>query len=130
MYKKFFNTDKMTQPLSVLTGVTAGLTEAFVVVSFELVKIRLQDKSNAGKYKNTIDAVQKIYAEEGALAFFKGLEATLWRHGVWNGVRFRSLKCFFFTECKNGCSFYSCWLMFRVGILWLHSLHPLHPPPC
>lgn len=42
----------------------------------------------AGKYKNTIDCVKKIYAEEGARAFFKGLEATLWRHGSWNGVYF------------------------------------------
>jgi hypothetical protein len=35
-----------------------------VVVSFDLVKIRLQDKANAGKYKNTMDCVQKIYAQE------------------------------------------------------------------
>jgi len=42
----------------------------------------------AGRYKNTIDCVAKIFKEEGPLAFFKGLEATLWRHGVWNGGYF------------------------------------------
>lgn len=30
----------------------------------------------------------KILKEEGPLAFFKGLEATLWRHAVWNGGYF------------------------------------------
>ena len=37
---------KPSQSLSILTGVSAGCTEAFLVVSFELVKIRLQDKNN------------------------------------------------------------------------------------
>jgi solute carrier family 25 2-oxodicarboxylate transporter 21 len=60
--------------------VCAGLTEAFLVVPFELVKIRLQDKSNAGKYSNTMDAVVKIAKSEGILTFYKGLESTLWRH--------------------------------------------------
>ena len=32
--------------LSVMTGVSAGVTEAFIVASFELVKIRLQNKAN------------------------------------------------------------------------------------
>ena len=45
--------------LPVLTGVSAGCTEAFVVVPFDLVKIRLQDKQSAGKYKNTMDCVRK-----------------------------------------------------------------------
>jgi solute carrier family 25 2-oxodicarboxylate transporter 21 len=40
--------DKVTQPLSVATGISAGATEAFLVVSFDLVKIRLQDKRNVG----------------------------------------------------------------------------------
>ncbi|KAJ3085162.1 hypothetical protein HK102_000253 [Quaeritorhiza haematococci] len=80
------------QGLSIATGVSAGSTEALVVVSFELVKIRLQDKANAGKYKNTMDAVAKIFREEGPLAFFKGLEATIWRHATWNGGYFGVIK--------------------------------------
>jgi solute carrier family 25 2-oxodicarboxylate transporter 21 len=46
LYKRIFGMDKITQPLSILTGMSAGATEAFLVISFELVKIRLQDKNN------------------------------------------------------------------------------------
>ncbi|KAK9766398.1 hypothetical protein K7432_004537 [Basidiobolus ranarum] len=88
MYKNLFGMPKMTQSLSILTGVSAGVTEAFLVVSFELVKIRLQDKSSAGKYTGTMDCVRKILAQEGPLAFFKGLEATIYRHAFWNGGYF------------------------------------------
>lgn len=44
-YRNLFGQQSMTQSLSVLTGATAGCTEAFVVVPFELVKIRLQGSS-------------------------------------------------------------------------------------
>lgn len=87
--------------LPVMTGVAAGYyfiialwltafrcTEAFVVVPFDLVKIRLQDKASAGRYANTMDCVRKIIAEEGLFSFYKGSESTLWRHGVWSGVYF------------------------------------------
>lgn len=88
LYLNLTGKSRMDQPLSVLTGVSAGITEAFVVVSFELVKIRMQDKANAGRYRNTLDCVLKIAREEGPLAFFKGLEATVWRHAAWNGGYF------------------------------------------
>jgi hypothetical protein len=88
-YRRFFKVEgKMPQHLVTLTGVSAGCTEAFVVVSFELVKIRLQDKNSAGKYTSTMDCILKILKNEGPLAFFKGLEATLWRHATWNGGYF------------------------------------------
>jgi len=45
-YMEMLGRKKMTQGLSIATGVSAGMTEAFVVVSFELVKIRMQDKAN------------------------------------------------------------------------------------
>ncbi|RYO92370.1 hypothetical protein DL766_000338 [Monosporascus sp. MC13-8B] len=48
IYRKAFGAEKMTQSLSILTGASAGATESFVVVPFELVKIRLQDKTSAG----------------------------------------------------------------------------------
>jgi solute carrier family 25 (mitochondrial 2-oxodicarboxylate transporter), member 21 len=79
-YKKTFGMDKMTQSLSVLTGATAGATETIVVVPFELVKIRLQDKAQAAKYKGAGDAVIKIIQQEGPLALYNGFEATLWRY--------------------------------------------------
>ncbi|KKA19042.1 Mitochondrial 2-oxodicarboxylate carrier 1 [Rasamsonia emersonii CBS 393.64] len=87
-YRKLFGVQKQTQSLAVLTGATAGATEAFVVVPFELVKIRLQDKASAGKYKGMLDVVGKIIKEEGPLALYNGLESTLWRHILWNGGYF------------------------------------------
>ncbi|KAJ3006762.1 hypothetical protein HKX48_009488, partial [Thoreauomyces humboldtii] len=86
-YKQRFGV-KDSQGLAIATGVSAGCTEALVVVSFDLVKIRLQDKRNHGKYKNTMDCVATIMREEGFAGFFKGLEATVLRHAVWNGGYF------------------------------------------
>jgi solute carrier family 25 2-oxodicarboxylate transporter 21 len=87
-YRDMFGVQKMNQSLSILTGATAGATEAFVVVPFELVKIRLQDKASAGKYTSTLDAVTKIIKAEGPLALYNGLESTMWRHILWNAGYF------------------------------------------
>lgn len=99
----------MSQSLSVLTGATAGVTESFVVVPFELVKIRLQgkairgdygfrlrmtdvdvstDKAQASKYNGMIDCVTKIIRQEGPLTLYQGLESTMWRHALWNSGYF------------------------------------------
>ena len=78
-YKNLFGVPTMTQPLSILTGATAGATETFVVVPFELVKIRLQDAANAGRYRGAADALVKIVREEGILALYNGFEVTMWR---------------------------------------------------
>lgn len=87
-YRTVFGVPKMTQPLSILTGATAGATEAFVVVPFELVKIRLQDKAQAHKYSGMLDCVQKIVRQEGILTLYQGLESTMWRHILWNAGYF------------------------------------------
>jgi solute carrier family 25 (mitochondrial 2-oxodicarboxylate transporter), member 21 len=83
-----FGVAKMNQSLSILTGASAGATEAFVVVPFELVKIRLQDKAQAHKYNGMVDCVQKIVRQEGILTLYQGLESTLWRHILWNAGYF------------------------------------------
>lgn len=87
-YRTAFGIEKMNQSLSILTGATAGATESFVVVPFELVKIRLQDRASAGKYTGMIDVVTKIVKAEGPLAMYNGLESTLWRHILWNAGYF------------------------------------------
>ncbi|KAI0845814.1 mitochondrial 2-oxodicarboxylate carrier 1 [Daldinia vernicosa] len=87
-YRKAFGVDKMNQSLSILTGASAGATESFVVVPFELVKIRLQDKASAGKYTGMIDVVAKTIKNEGVLAMYNGLESTMWRHILWNAGYF------------------------------------------
>lgn len=90
-YRKAFGQEKMTQSLSVLTGATAGATESFVVVPFELVKIRLQDKAQASKYNGMLDCVSKIIKNEGPLTLYQGLESTMWRHILWNAGYFGSI---------------------------------------
>lgn len=92
LYQKIFNVEKLDQKLTVLTGVSAGVTEAFVVVPFDLVKIRMQDRNSATLYKNTTDCFLKILRGEGPLAFFNGLEATMFRHGTWTGCYFASIS--------------------------------------
>ena len=87
-YRRLFGVEKATQPLAILTGATAGATEAFVVVPFELVKIRLQDRAQASKYNGIIDCVVKTVRAEGPLAMYNGLESTLWRHISWNAGYF------------------------------------------
>lgn len=87
-YRSAFGIPKMTQGLAVLTGATAGATEALVVVPFEMVKIRLQDRASAGKYNGMLDCVKKIVSQEGPLALYGGLESTMWRHILWNAGYF------------------------------------------
>ena len=87
-YRNAFGVDKMSQSLSILTGASAGATESFVVVPFELVKIRLQDRTSAGRYNGPVDAVLKIMKQEGPLALYNGLESTMWRHVLWNAGYF------------------------------------------
>ncbi|CAG9999117.1 unnamed protein product [Clonostachys byssicola] len=88
IYRNLFGVEKMTQGLSVLTGASAGATESFVVVPFELVKIRLQDKASAGKYNGALDVVSKTIKSDGLLGLYQGLESTLWRHILWNAGYF------------------------------------------
>ncbi|MCJ1436333.1 Mitochondrial 2-oxodicarboxylate carrier 2 [Xylographa pallens] len=88
VYRNMFGIAKMDQKLSILTGASAGATEAFVVVPFELIKIRLQDRASAGKYNGMIDCVVKTVRAEGPLALYNGLESTLWRHILWNAGYF------------------------------------------
>ena len=87
-YRDLFGVQKANQSLAILTGATAGATEAFVVVPFELVKIRLQDRASAGKYSGIVDCVAKTVKNEGPLALYNGLESTLWRHILWNAGYF------------------------------------------
>lgn len=86
IYKNLFGVPTMTQSLAVLTGATAGATESFVVVPFELVKIKLQDKTS--KFNGMGEVVKHIIKADGALGLYKGLESTLWRHISWNAGYF------------------------------------------
>ncbi|KIK55712.1 hypothetical protein GYMLUDRAFT_47671 [Collybiopsis luxurians FD-317 M1] len=87
-YLDLFGEKKMNQQLSILTGCSAGATESFVVVPFELVKIRLQDKASASLYSGPMDVVRQIIKKEGLLGMYNGMESTFWRHLWWNGGYF------------------------------------------
>lgn len=88
LYRNLFGLTKHNQTTAILSGATAGATEAFVVVPFELVKIRLQDSASAGKYSGIMDCLRKTIAAEGPLALYNGLESTAWRHILWNSGYF------------------------------------------
>ena len=87
-YQTIFNFPAHPQFGAICAGVCAGLTEAFVVVPFELVKIRMQSLENLSKYRSSMHCLQCVIKEEGLLALYAGLEATLWRHASWNGGYF------------------------------------------
>lgn len=76
------------QLISIVTGVCTGITEAILVSSFELVKIRMQDRANVSLYANTMDCTKKIWRDEGPLTFLRGIESAIWRNGCWNGAYF------------------------------------------
>ena len=80
---------KMNQKLSILTGCSAGVTESFIVVPFELVKIKLQDKTST--FKGPMDVLRHIVKKDGLLGLYSGMEATMWRHFWWNGGFFGSI---------------------------------------
>ena len=56
---------KNTQSLAILTGCFAGASESIVVTPFELVKIRLQDKSST--FKGPLDVVRHSFKTSGPL---------------------------------------------------------------
>jgi len=85
-YMNLTGESKMTQQLSILTGCSAGATESFVVVPFELVKIKLQDKLST--FAGPMDVVKQVIRKEGVLGLYNGMEATFWRHLWWNGGYF------------------------------------------
>ncbi|KAL9710776.1 hypothetical protein Ac2012v2_006313 [Leucoagaricus gongylophorus] len=82
---------RMTQSLSIITGCSAGATESFVVVPFELVKIKLQDKTLASTYKGPMDVVKQTVHKHGILGLYAGMESTFWRHLYWNGGYFGTI---------------------------------------
>ncbi|KAF7297072.1 ODC2-mitochondrial 2-oxodicarboxylate carrier [Mycena indigotica] len=85
-YLAYSGESKMTPNLSILTGCSAGATESFVVVPFELVKIKLQDKTST--FAGPMAVVRHIIATDGLLGLYAGMESTFWRHVWWNGGYF------------------------------------------
>ncbi|CAO3636371.1 unnamed protein product [Cunninghamella blakesleeana] len=92
IYQRYLGLKNDSIPkLALATGFTSGVAEALAITPFELVKVRLQDKLNADKYKNAYDALKKIAKQEGILSLYNGFEATIWRQGLWNMMYFGSI---------------------------------------
>lgn len=89
-YKKFFSdaSGRLSGLGYAAAGCCAGMTEAVVNCPFELVKVRMQARSNAKLYKNTMHAAKLIVDTEGPLTLYRGFGSMLWRNGVWNGAYF------------------------------------------
>jgi len=75
-----------------MAGVCAGVTEALIVTPFEVVKVRLQTETQVSlkDQAGVFSTARQIVAEGGygQSGLYKGLTATLWRHGVFSGVYF------------------------------------------
>ncbi|CCH59240.1 hypothetical protein TBLA_0B04020 [Henningerozyma blattae CBS 6284] len=87
-YKRLFP-NVGAQSIATLSGASAGICEAFVVVPFELVKIRLQDRNSV--FKGPLDVLRNLIKKEGVFSIYNGLESTLWRQSVWNAGYFGSI---------------------------------------
>lgn len=88
MYAGMFGiTDgKINQTISIMSGASAGIVEACVIVPFELVKVQLQDKATT--FKGPMDVVRHVIKKDGFIGLYGGLEATVWRHAFWNSGYF------------------------------------------
>ena len=76
---------------AVVTGCLAGATESLMVVPFELVKVRLQDRAQRSLYRGPMDVVRHIVRQDGYAGLYRGLPATMIRHVMWNGGYFGSI---------------------------------------
>lgn len=93
-YKKMFlfGAPSPTAMTFTLAGLCSGLTEAFVINPFEVVKVRLQAERNVSltEQKSTFATAREIVRQDGfgLRGLNKGLSATLGRHGVFNMIYF------------------------------------------
>ncbi|XP_049886743.1 calcium-binding mitochondrial carrier protein Aralar1-like isoform X2 [Pectinophora gossypiella] len=86
---KFADENGYNHPLTLLvSGAIAGIPAASLVTPADVIKTRLQVVARSGQttYNGVIDAARKIYAEEGARAFWKGATARVFRSSPQFGV--------------------------------------------
>ncbi len=56
--------------------------------------MRVQAKENLGKFRSNADCVLQTLKSEGVRGLFVGLQHTVWRNSVWNGVYFGFMHLF------------------------------------
>jgi solute carrier family 25 carnitine/acylcarnitine transporter 20/29 len=84
IYSEKYNVPVAQIPLSItmLAGCLGGLVFALLPYPIDVVKSAIQADSpikEKKKYKNTIDAVKKLYAEEGCKRYLRGFSASMLR---------------------------------------------------
>ncbi|XP_014242843.1 mitochondrial 2-oxodicarboxylate carrier [Cimex lectularius] len=92
-YKKIFLFGSPTPtPLTFsLAGVFAGMTEAFFVNPFEVVKVTMQsDKTHMKELPSTWTTTRRIIVTQGfgGKGLYRGITATILRNMVFNGIYF------------------------------------------
>ncbi|KAK8809701.1 hypothetical protein WA158_000644 [Blastocystis sp. Blastoise] len=71
-------TGKMSATNAAIAGSTGGIIATCSVYPLDMVKTRLTIQSKVNpKYNGIVDAFKKIYKEEGFLAFYKGMLASI-----------------------------------------------------
>ncbi|KAH9643319.1 hypothetical protein HF086_012989 [Spodoptera exigua] len=101
---KFADENGYNHPLTLLAaGAIAGIPAASLVTPADVIKTRLQVVARSGQttYSGVIDAARKIYAEEGARAFWKGAVARVFRSSPQFGVTlvtYEILQRLFFVD--------------------------------
>uniref|UniRef100_A0A8R1DXF8 Mitochondrial 2-oxodicarboxylate carrier n=1 Tax=Caenorhabditis japonica TaxID=281687 RepID=A0A8R1DXF8_CAEJA len=92
-YKTLFTHSDIPMPVTMsIAGLFSGLTEAVVICPFEVVKVRMQAdrKTSVKEQRSTAAVAREIYKTEGfgVSGLYRGIGATLGRHGAWNMVYF------------------------------------------
>ncbi|XP_038073860.1 mitochondrial 2-oxodicarboxylate carrier-like [Patiria miniata] len=92
-YKKIFlfGAPAPTPLTFTIAGLCSGLTEGFIITPFEVVKVRLQaERLQFSQQTSAFSLARRIIREQGIGrdGMFRGLTATLGRHGIFNMVYF------------------------------------------
>ena len=86
-------TGRMSNLNSLTAGAVAGCIATICVYPLDMVKTRLTVQVDGeAKYKGIIDAFRVIYKEEGFLAFYKGLTASILGVIPFGGLQFMSYE--------------------------------------
>ncbi|CAJ1383375.1 unnamed protein product [Effrenium voratum] len=83
---------RKTWARELVAGMCSGGPEALVTTPFQVVKIRMQNKDLVQHYANDFDCLIKVLLEEGPQALLAGLQSTVIRNCVWNGVYFGTIS--------------------------------------
>jgi solute carrier family 25 2-oxodicarboxylate transporter 21 len=79
---------KETSGIRLMAGFFSGWPEAVVITPFDTIKVKLQSRRFSSQYQNSWDCMRGVVSQEGIFGLWRGLETTLWRNGIWNGIYF------------------------------------------